>query len=761
MPLTRTTTDSNSLLQQADSVVAKTFVSTDTAGFPTGSISRTGSVSTNDSFNLKTISLTPTSDISSLTFVDYKILNAGVSDLGAIYVNSEGTRAFIVNRTSQTIEEYVLRVAFDISTLYISGKSISYNTWDTATNGVFFSPDGTKMYTCGSTAVVNGTYGILASEDRAYQLDLSVPFDVTTAVFNGKSIKFAAVDIGLAETAPRSIVFSPDGLNFYMVGSTQNRIFQYLLAIPYDLSTAVLVRNLPLNTLMAGVPLVPTFGRESVIYSIAFSSNGRKLYNIGNTGKDINEFNLSTSWDISTAVYNDKAYIGYEYNNINILRNSGTSTTFVTTPTMFLNSSDNSIFVVDNASNRYLYKYSLNNPGLKILPLTTNGRIDLVGNTRIKESSLFVDKNLFVENNFNAAGSVVLGSTTIGGSLSMGGNNISTVSLSSVYFLSLTSSNTTAFITGYDAQLTALPPNTTTIPIHLKMTSGQVADAMNILDTNNRRIFRINGTGQLQTGAPTRTITTKASDYSMTLSGATGNGTTITYTTSGSLQLEPGMLVTITGVTPTAYNITGTVVTAAAGGTTFTVTNAATGTYSSGGTVTVVQSADITQIQNSAGTVLGGNNAVGQLYNGSTTTILTAVGGATTSATGNGSVATIGTTNPHGLANGDLVTVAGITPTGYNGTFVITGVSSNAISYNNPTTAAQTVAGTISVPAQTSLISRSAGTVALSVRGASSQLSNLQEWKNSSGTTLSAVDSVGNFTKGDGDQLVLAFQVFG
>jgi hypothetical protein len=47
------------------------------------------------------------------------------------------------------------------------------------------------------------------------------------------------------------------------------------------------------------------------------------------------------------------------------------------------------------------------------------------------------------------------------------------------------------------------------------------------------------------------------------------------------------------------------------------------------------------------------------------------------------------------------------------------------------------------------------------IRGVASQTANLQQWQNSSGTVLSAIDNAGNFTKGDGDQLVLAGQIYG
>jgi hypothetical protein len=67
-----------------------------------------------------------------------------------------------------------------------------------------------------------------------------------------------------------------------------------------------------------------------------------------------------------------------------------------------------------------------------------------------------------------------------------------------------------------------------------------------------------------------------------TVTNAVGNGSTVTYTTSGHNYLV-GMTVTITGVNPTAYNLSNQIITAISGNN-FTISNTATGTYVSGGT---------------------------------------------------------------------------------------------------------------------------------------------------------------------------------
>lgn len=110
-------------------------------------------------------------------------------------------------------------------------------------------------------------------------------------------------------------------------------------------------------------------------------------------------------------------------------------------------------------------------------------------------------------------------------------------------------------------------------------------------------IFRSTSPDQisLRVQAPTATASN--------LTNAVGNGTTITYTTSGVHYLRVGQSVTITGVNPTAYNISGTVATVTL--TTFTVTNSAIGTYVSGGTATITNSANMQEWINSSGTLVG------------------------------------------------------------------------------------------------------------------------------------------------------------
>jgi hypothetical protein len=78
--------------------------------------------------------------------------------------------------------------------------------------------------------------------------------------------------------------------------------------------------------------------------------------------------------------------------------------------------------------------------------------------------------------------------------------------------------------------------------------------------------------------------TTKVAANILTISG---NGTTITYTTTSPHNFLPGQRVKIVGVLPTSYNLNGALINAVPNTTSFTVLNSTAATYISGGIVEI------------------------------------------------------------------------------------------------------------------------------------------------------------------------------
>ena len=153
---------------------------------------------------------------------------------------------------------------------------------------------------------------------------------------------------------------------------------------------------------------------------------------------------------------------------------------------------------------------------------------------------------------------------------------------------------------------------------------------------------------------------------------------------------------------------------------------------------------DFFTLQNFAGTVLGGYNAVGQAYTGSTTPILTASGG-TIQSIASGANPLVTMASAHGFSVGDLVTLAGTTGNTYNGTFVVasTPLTTTFTITSALTTGQAGTGGTASDPAQLSVTAKSASTIGVVIRGVASQSNSLQQWQNSAGSVLGQFDPSG------------------
>ena len=111
-------------------------------------------------------------------------------------------------------------------------------------------------------------------------------FDVSTATH---VYSFSVSD---EDTEPTGMAFSNNGYKMFMVGSSNDKINEYTLTTPFDLSTATHVYSFSVSD----EDILPT--------GMAFSNNGTKMFVVGNAGDDISVYNLTAPFDVSTASYN-------------------------------------------------------------------------------------------------------------------------------------------------------------------------------------------------------------------------------------------------------------------------------------------------------------------------------------------------------------------------------------------------------------------------------------------------------------------------
>lgn len=90
-------------------------------------------------------------------------------------------------------------------------------------------------------------------------------------------------------SSPRGITFKPDGTEMYLTDGTDQDVSQYTLSTAWDISSASYVRAFS------------TSGQETTPQGIFFKPDGTIMYIVGTAGDGIDEYALSTAWDISTA----------------------------------------------------------------------------------------------------------------------------------------------------------------------------------------------------------------------------------------------------------------------------------------------------------------------------------------------------------------------------------------------------------------------------------------------------------------------------
>ena len=212
-------------------------------------------------------------DISSATYTqNFSVSSQDTSPQGLAF-SPDGTKMFMVGYADDKVFQYALSTAFDISTASYSSIYFSVSGQETIPRGLAFSVDGVKMFVLGTTA------------DQVFEYTLSSAFNVSTASF------VDAFSVAAQETDPQGIAFSTDGAKMFITGHTGQDVNEYALSTVFDVSTASYTQNFSIS------------GQETQPTGIAFNSVGTKMFIIGVTGQDVNEYTLSTGFNVSTASF--------------------------------------------------------------------------------------------------------------------------------------------------------------------------------------------------------------------------------------------------------------------------------------------------------------------------------------------------------------------------------------------------------------------------------------------------------------------------
>ena len=189
-----------------------------------------------------------------------------------VFFKPDGTKMYVLGIVSDAVYEYNLGTAWDVSSaVYLQNFSVSAQ--DSLPRDIFFKPDGTKMYVVGDAG------------NNVNEYNLSAAWDISSATY------LQNFSVAAQETTPYGIFFKPDGTKMYVVGDSGDDVNEYNLSAAWDVSSATYLQNFSVTA------------QDTGPVGLFFKPDGTKMYVLGNIGEDVNEYNLSTAWDISSATY--------------------------------------------------------------------------------------------------------------------------------------------------------------------------------------------------------------------------------------------------------------------------------------------------------------------------------------------------------------------------------------------------------------------------------------------------------------------------
>ena len=315
-----------------------------------------------------------------------------------LFLSPDGLNMYVNGTTGDDVNQYTLSTAFDVSTAtYL--QSFSTAAQDSAPQDIFFKPDGLSMFIVGST------------NDTVFQYTLSSAFNISTASYASKSFSVTSQD-----TLPVGLWFKPDGTVMYVIGTTSDTVFQYTLSTAWDVSTAS----------YASISF-SVASQETNATQVNLSADGLTMWILGTTGDDISQYALGTAFNVSTAVFQNSFYIGFQDTVPNGLFIDSTA--------------DNRVYIVGQ-TNDTVFQYN-----------TATNSISAVTDVFNTTSNARVQGNLAVQSNAYVDGALtVQGTATFGGAITAS----STISASSTLTLNGATSSTTTLGTAATTGTTAI-----------------------------------------------------------------------------------------------------------------------------------------------------------------------------------------------------------------------------------------------------------------------------------------------------------------
>lgn len=213
-----------------------------------------------------------------------------------IFFNNTGTAMYMVGTATARIYEYTLAQPWNVSNATYNNQNKSAASG--SLNGIFFNSSGEKMY-------------IVSAAGTVYQYTLNPPWNISNSSYD--SILFAANQ----DSATTGVFFNSTGTKMFTIGRTNDRVYQYTLSQAWNLSTA---SNDNVNFSISSQDGTPE--------GFSFNTTGEKMYIVGASNDRVYQYSLNQSLGLHTPTgYNvSVAAANYSLSGAGVLTNATTYT---------------------------------------------------------------------------------------------------------------------------------------------------------------------------------------------------------------------------------------------------------------------------------------------------------------------------------------------------------------------------------------------------------------------------------------------------
>ncbi len=220
----------------------------------------------------------------------YIVSDGTATDTATLTINIIASQDLTARNDTGTVnEDATLTVdngdnATSVTAATYDSSPFSVASQDGGMRELAFSSDGTKFF-------------VLGYQNRCVnEYHMTTAFDVSTATFD------SSFNVSGQEVYPHGLAFNTDGTKMFVSGYAGHDVNEYTLSTAWDVSTASFVDSFSISS------------QDTQVRGLAFSNDGTKMFITGNVGDTLEEYTLTTGYDVSTASHTDSMDIS-SYDN--------------------------------------------------------------------------------------------------------------------------------------------------------------------------------------------------------------------------------------------------------------------------------------------------------------------------------------------------------------------------------------------------------------------------------------------------------------